>query len=430
MRYIALNDGVDTLRDDNDIAPFKNILNDMYAKDLSRKVKTAKRARAAQGAFTGSHAPYGYRQREGNCNVLEVNEETAQIVRRIFSYAMSGVGAVSIAKRLRAERVLTPAAYKVRQGERHFTHLFDGVPDERQYRWSYTTVHRILSDRVYLGHMIGHKSQVDYYKTKQRSLVPKDKQIVVEHTHPPLVSQEDFDKIQLLIHARRYPRKGDSGNLFQALLYCEECGHRLSMATKKSCGRETRYYRCMHHYHFPDECTGTHFIRYDDVYRIVLEDVRRIGELLTFHMDDLVKALSGPSADGEEMRRLEQKNRLQSRLAVVDSIVGQLYEDFAEGKTNAQNFGRLLAKYQMEQERIQTQLLELNPPALKDDDRAKQLEQLREAVRNYLDVQELNAPLLHELIQRIHVGQREKRDGKWIQDIRIEYRFSGELPDF
>lgn len=129
VRYLALNDGVDTLNDNNDIAPFKNILNDMYARDLSRKVKTAKRTQAAQGAFIGPHPPYGYRMCADNCNVLEIDEEAAPVVRHIFHMALDGMGAVSIAKRLREEKILTPAAYKVSRGDTRFAYLFEGKPE-------------------------------------------------------------------------------------------------------------------------------------------------------------------------------------------------------------------------------------------------------------------------------------------------------------
>lgn len=427
VRYIALTDGVDTLHDNNDIAPFKNILNDMYAKDLSRKVKTAKRTRAAQGAFIGSHAPYGYKKSSESCNVLEINKETAEVVQKIFRLALHGIGAVSIAKQLRAEKILTPSAYKVQQGERHFAYLFEGAPEEKQYRWAYTTVHRILRDRVYLGHMISHKSQVDHYKTKHRSLVPESGQIVVENTHPPLVSQEDFDKVQLLIRARHNPRNDYDGNIFRALLYCNECGHRLSMATKVYKTRSVKYYRCMHHYHYPSQCHNTHFIRFDDIYKIILTDIRCIAELLTYRMDSLVKMLDKSENSGKD-EKAAKLVKLQSRMETVDKIIGQLYEDFAAGKTTVHNNNRLLQKYQQEQEKISGELKSMQGQLANTYDQAARLKQLRKAAENHLDIKELEIPMLHELIQKIYVGQREKTDGKWVQDIKIEYRFAGDIP--
>lgn len=400
----------------------------MYAKDLSRKVKSAKRTRAAQGAFIGSHAPYGYKQSHGNCNVLEINEETAPVVQLIFEWALGGMGAVSIAKRLRYEKVLTPAAYKVKCGESHFVHLFDNSMEDTYYRWAYTTVHRILGDRVYLGHMIGHKSQVEHYKTKKRSPVPKSEQLVVENTHTPLVSQEDFDKVQLLIRTRHCPKHDEGDNLFQALLYCDECGHRLSMATKVYKSRSVKYYRCMHHYHFPEECSGTHYIRFDHVYQIVLDDIKRIGDLLTCRSDRLVEMLFD-SDDERRNRLLKQQAKLQSRMDTIDTIIRQLYEDFAAKKTTVHSYNQLLSQYQKEQGQAQDELNVLRVQTADDKDQLARLEKLRGVVKNHLTICELKAPILHELIDKIHVGQRQKQNGMWQQDIRIAYRFAGEIPE-
>lgn len=428
VRYVALNDGVDTARGSNDIAPFKNILNDMYAKDLSRKVKSAKRARAEQGAFTGSHAPYGYRQKAGDCTVLEINEETAPVVRRIFALALGGMGAVSIANRLRDEQILTPAAYKVRRGERHFAHLFEHATDAQYYRWACTTVHRILRDRVYLGHMVGHKSQVEHYKTKQRAPVPKDEQIVVENTHPPLVSPEDFDKVQLLAGARRHPQQAGDANPFRALLYCGECGHRLSMATRARRDRSVKYYRCMHHYRFPEQCGGAHYIRFDHLYRLVLEDVRQVAELLCGRADQMAELLI--ELDGGAQKELRDREaKLRRRMETVDAIIGRLYEDFAAERVTAHNCNRLLEKYQQEQKQIEGEVNALQRSPVGQEGRLARWERLCDVINEQLHINELSAPLLHELIKKIHIGQRERQGGRWVQHIRIEYRFADEIPE-
>lgn len=428
VRYIALNDAVDTLHDNNDIAPFKNILNDMYARDLSRKVKSAKRTRAAQGAFIGSHPPYGYRQREDNCNVLVVDEDVAPIVRRIFHLSLGGMGAVTIAKLLRNERILTPAAYKVKQGDSRFVHLYAGQAEDRKYRWAYTTVQRILRDQVYLGHMVGHKSQVVHYKTKQRSLVPKGQQVIVENTHPALVSEEDFQKVQQLMQARHTPQNNKEANIFRGLLYCEECGHRMSMATKKYSGRTILYYRCMHHYHFPDECTGTHYLRFDHLYRIIQIDFERISKLLLTRMGDLLAALVQDDPAIRKQRAGEKK-MLETRIRTVESIIKQLYEDFAAGRTNVQNYNRLLADYQQEQAQLQETLLLRSADAPEENDLEERYRQLQKVVEKHLDTRSLHVHMLNELIDRIHVGQRKKIGGEWVQDIRIAYRFAGEIPE-
>lgn len=423
VRYIALNDGVDTLHDNNDIAPFKNILNDMYARDLSRKVKLAKRARAERGAFIGSHPPYGYKQSPASCNVLEINKDTAPTVQRIFNLALGGIGAVSIAKLLRQEKILTPAAYKVQQGDSRFAHLYENSSDDKEYRWAFTTVQRILRDKVYLGHMVAHKSEVEHYKTKKRSAIPKNQQIVVEGTHLALISQEDFDKVQQLIAARHSPNQNREENIFRALIYCGECGRRLSMAAKVCGGRKIRYYRCMHHYHFPNECRSTHFLRFDHINRIVHEDFGRIAELLTERMNSLIEALG--QDDTDTRKKLNSSiAKLKSRAKTVETIIKQLYEDFAAGRTSIQNYNRLLDEYQSEQSQIESELQSLCIENNDDLDMVGQYKRLREIVERHLDIKELDARLLNELVDKIHVGQRQKMNGIWEQDIRIIYRFA------
>ena len=429
VRYIALNDGVDTLYDNNDIAPFKNILNDMYARDLSRKVKSAKRARAAQGAFIGSHPPYGYQMSEASCNVLEVDEDAAAVIRRIFHMAVGGMGAVGIAKALREEKILTPSAYKVSRGDTRFAHLFAGRPEEKKYRWAYTTVHRILGDRVYLGAMVGHKSQVLSYKTKRIVPVPEAERIVVEGTHPPLVSEEHFQLVQRLIKARHQPLTVERANLFRGFLYCDECGHRLSMATKAHAGVKTPYYRCMHHYHCPGECTGTHYLRYDDLYQIVWQDFQRFAALLSGRAEVLVKLLHETDCrHKEQQRRLAQNAKLKGRLTELEGIINKLFEDGAAGRISPQNHRRMMEQYQQEQESVQQELDARTRDLSAWENPAAHCRELGKVIRKHLTATELNPWLVGDLIEKIHVGQAYKTgDGKE-QNIRIEYRFAGELP--
>lgn len=430
VRYIALNDSIDTLHDNNDIAPFKNILNDMYAKDLSRKVKTAKRTRAAQGAFIGSQPPYGYKTREDNCNILEIDEETAPVVQRIFHMALGGMGAVTIAKKLREEKLLTPAAYKVGKGDTRFAHLYEGKPESLLYHWAYTTVHRTLSDRVYLGHMVNHKSQVLHYKTKQRVIVPKPEHIVVENTHPALISEDDFERVQRLIEMRHSPISGTHENLFCGYVYCDECGHRLGMSTKTYNGISTRFYRCLHHYHYPEECAHTHFIRYDDLYEIIWQDYQRIAEILTEHMDTLISILHETDYQAREFSRLKsQKSKLQTRLKELDRLIEKVFEDSAAGCINAHNHNRLLKQYQQEQESTQQKLDAMVRKSGVEQDPTARYKELRVVAEKHIYVTELSPYLIGELIDKIHIGHAQKNNGELVQDIRIEYRFAGGIPE-
>lgn len=430
VRYIALGDNIDTSQDNNDVAPFKNILNDMYARDLSRKVKAAKRTRAAQGAFTGSQPPYGYKTRADGHNTLEIDEEAAETVRYIFRMALGGTGAAGIAKRLGAEKILTPSAYKVGRGDTRFAHLYEGKPEFLLYRWSYTTVRRILSDKSYIGHMVGHKSHVLNYKTKQRAAVPEHLRIVVKNTHPALVSGEDFERVQRLTGLRRPAACEGRENLFRGYVYCGECNRRLSISTKIHNGAQTRFYRCMHHYHRPDECANTHFLRYDDLYEIIRQDMSRINGMLAKHIDVIAASLYESNYQLQEMLNQETKrNRLQTRLKELDRLFDKLFEDSAYGRVNERNYDRLLEQYQREQDDARSELDALLSGDNAAKDPVRRAGELRAAVERQLRGSELNPHMLHELIDKIHVGHAQKTNGEKIQDISIKYRFSSEISD-
>ncbi|HBT65105.1 MAG TPA: hypothetical protein DEB10_10650, partial [Ruminococcaceae bacterium] len=244
IRYIAVNDAFDSNRDDNDFAPFRHILNDMYAKDLSRKVKSAKRQRALNGLYISSQAPFGYKPCPDNRNLLIVDEPAAEIIRRIFALSLAGESAKSIANTLTSESIVTPGVYKYQQGDTRFArYLTDG-----QKKWCFETVQTILKDRVYIGDMVNHKAEVANYKTKQRVMLPEDERIVVENTHESIVSREDWQAVQRLVHARHRTPHHNFENLFRGLIFCSDCGSRLCMGTKTRGEKYYHHYRCSTHY--------------------------------------------------------------------------------------------------------------------------------------------------------------------------------------
>lgn len=279
VRYVAVSDNYDSLKSDNDIAPFKNILNDMYAKDISKKIKNAKRQRAKQGLFTNSQAPYGYMKDPGNRNHLAINPETAENVRLIYALALEGMGTPNIAKELQIRKIMAPAAYASANGEKGFDNC-RCITEKNPYLWNSTTVRTILGNRVYTGDMVAHKYEVVNYKTKQVAIVPEERRIVTHNTHEPIISKEDFEKVQEIISQHQCPAKYSRTNIFRGLLFCSDCGHPLSIAHKKLTYREEDLYRCMYHYHRPDVCPETHSIYHNMLYDYVLAQVKAFSKSL------------------------------------------------------------------------------------------------------------------------------------------------------
>ena len=259
IRYIAINDNIDTQRDDNDIAPFKNILNDMYAHDLSRKVKAAKKQRALKGYFISSQAPYGYQIDPDNKNHLVIDEEAAPVVQRIFQFAEQGETLRSITGIMTNEKVTPPSVYKALHGD----HRFSRYTSDNDNNWCMATVAQILKDPVYVGNMANHKAEVKNYKTKARRAVPQEEWIIVENTHEPIITKETFDHVQAILSSKARPRRHEFDNIFKGLVFCGECGHPMSQATKINKTGKRYLLRCTNHFTHPEECRQNHAIFYD-----------------------------------------------------------------------------------------------------------------------------------------------------------------------
>jgi len=261
IRYIAMNDNIDTQREDNDIAPFKNILNDMYAHDLSRKVKAAKKQRALKGYFISGQAPYGYQIDPENKNHLVIDEEAAPIVQRLFQLAEQGETLRSITAVMTNEKVKPPSVYKALHGD----HRFSRYTNNNENSWCLATVAQILKDPVYVGNMANHKAEVKNYKTKARRAVPKEEWIIVENTHEPIISKDIFDHVQAILSVKARPRRYEFDNILKGLVFCGECGHPMSQATKTNKSGKRYLLRCTNHFAHPEECKQNHAIFYDEL---------------------------------------------------------------------------------------------------------------------------------------------------------------------
>lgn len=279
IRYIALADDIDTLKGSNDFAPFKNILNDMYARDISKKIKTAKHQRAKQGLFISGQTPYGYQKDPGNKNQLVVDPEAAEVVRLMFSMAESGMGSVNIKNELIARKIACPCVYKFERGDTRYGR-FPPVKEGNRYAWNSTSVIAMLRDPVYTGDLINLKTEVVNYKTKQTVAVPLERQIVTKDAHEAIISREQFEKVQQLLSAHRCPAKSQRFNLFRGKLFCDCCGHPLAISKKQLLAGVTDMYLCMYHYDRPDICPKTHRIYHDILYPYVLQQIRAFARTM------------------------------------------------------------------------------------------------------------------------------------------------------
>lgn len=350
-----------------------------------------------------------------------MDEEAAAVVRKIFALALSGYGAVKIAKTLKAARIINPSAYKAKNGDTRFSRYNDNQNPNKVYEWCYATIQIILQDRVYTGDMVIQKCEIVNYKTKERQTLPKEQFIIVPNTHVPIVSREDFEQVQMLIKSRPSPSVYEAENLFRGILVCSECGHSLSMAHRRD---KRTYYRCMHHYRHPDECLHAHAIFYDDLYKAVLERIRATARLLK---DDeafyrLVEEKSGLNTSDKQLAA--ERDKLKRRQQKLSTLLFKLFEDHAAGLITDENYVSFTNRYQSEQAEIQEKIAVLDAKLEQQTDYQANAEQPRQVISDYLNIDTLTPFILNKLIEKIQVGQVEIINGQMVQEVSIVWRFA------
>ena len=273
VRYIALADDVDSFKGPSDILPFKNILNDLYARDISKKITHAKHQRAKQGLFIGTQAPYGYCTTVENPSQLVPDPEAAEVVRTIFSLGAEGLGNVAIANELKARCIVTPSVYKYRRGDERFAR-YSSVVNGKPFDWCAATVGQILNNRVYLGELTSLKTQTINYKTKRRVTTPMEQRVVTANAHEALISAAQFEQVKQMRVGRVCLANIKRDNLFRGKLFCECCGHPLVISKKQLKDCRTDIYLCMYHYKHPEICPKTHRVYHNVLYGYILNQIR------------------------------------------------------------------------------------------------------------------------------------------------------------
>lgn len=421
VRLIAVGDGIDTARCDTDLAPFRNVINEMYARDTSRKIRSALHTKMQAGKFIGNFAPYGYQKDPQDKNHLIPDERAAATVRQIFAWAAAGRRPAEIARMLNERGEPPPAVYR--------TLVHPGLnPDHYSKRkaWTSVGVSRMLQDVVYLGHIAQGKTDKVSFKSKKTREKRTDEWIIVPDCHEPLVSEQTFDTVQRQRSARRCDRQGAFSNLFSGLTFCLDCGKAMSTVGTRRKGSAANLACGAYKLRGASACSN-HFISYESLYRCVLEAVRQYVCLSEQDCDALFERLQHRLRLDERGREAScERERLTQEQKQVQRLVAQLYEDRAANKLGDTNFYPLLERYECKTAALQQQI-----DAVQPDSGAPSLEQLRERlraiIRRYTDVKELTPSLLFELIERIEVGQGtcEKTEKGKVkrQKVIIHFRF-------
>ena len=424
VRYIAINDNVDTdSSESNDLMPFKNLFNEWFIRDTSRKIRAVLKAKAERGERLGSRAPYGYRKAPDTKKLI-VDEEAAAIVRRIFAMCASGSGPSQIARILKKEQILTPTMYAyTRYGITH-TCLDTAHP----YNWSDSAIANLLENEIYLGNTVNMKHSSRSYKDKRRVEHPREECMVFENTHPALITREVWDIVQRVRKNKRRLTKMEEQNKYSGLVFCADCGSNMVLHRAHTMSASYNHFTCRTYKKDGEACTG-HYIRECVLDEIVLEDLRRVTSAAREHPEKFA-AYIGSKQSAELQREIRRQEKelaaMRKRKAELDAIFKKLYEDSVLGRITTEQFQMLSGSYTEEQN-----LITVGIPQKENE-----IQRLRETVsgtvsfldkaKRYTDITELTPELLRLFIEKIVVHEKEVKWSKHApQTVEIYYNGIG-----
>ena len=431
IRFIAINDGVDSINGDNEFIPFRNIMNEMYARDISRKVRSAHRIRGNMGEPLGQ-PPYGYMKSPENKKKWIIDPPAAAVVRKIFRLFLEGKGIDTIARMMQEDGHLNCTAYWQSKGIGRGGKKVQPNP----YKWKCSTISGILQRQEYCGDIINFKTTSRSFKNRRRIDNAPEDRVIFKDVHEPIISREDFEIVQKLAgNVKRRPPKPENGdkNIFCDLLYCADCGKKLWYHTNTN-NSNIHYFSCSNYVKdYRGTCPTRHYIRVEGVEQVVLRELARLAAYLEEDEQAFVELLAKKSEKDAHMERKLLQNELQSSIARNEAVVRlfeKLYEDNATGKVTDDWFMQLSHKYELERAALKERINEIQIK-LHDMDHHKQgYERFVSIIRKLLDMEVLTFPILRELIDRIEVYEAEGTGKSRTQRIAIYYRFVGylELP--
>lgn len=420
VRLIAINDGVDSFKGDNDFTPFRNLFNDFYAKDTSKKIRAVFKSKGMSGEHLGG-PPYGYMKNPQNKKQWIVDEPAAEVVRKIYDLCIDGKGPTQIAKILRKEKVLTVKAYYAQSKG-------SSLPDE-PYSWNEQSVIKILERMEYIGCTANFKTYRKSYKLKKKLDNPKENWAVFYDTQEPIIAKEQWERVQELRQNKRRNTKTNKQGLFSGLIFCADCGSKLHFATCKQFDSSQDHYRCSKYKGNTGSCT-VHFIRDETLKKIVLNQIFQITAMMYDNADEFFNLVTRQQLDEQEkemQNKKKQMAKIQKRIVELDKIFKRIYEDDITGAISHERFLKLSAEYENEQKELQKQADEFQKETAEFDRQQIDFNQFRHIVQKYVGITELTPTVVNEFIKKIIVHAPDKSSGHRVQKIQIIFNFIGEF---
>ena len=425
IRLVAVSDNIDTDEGENELAPIRNLFNEWYVRDISKKRRISNKIKGNAGEPMGQ-PPYGYVKDPENPKRWIVDEEAAQVVRRIYRMTLEGVGTEQIAAKLEEDGVLTPRAYRQSKGINRPGKVKDLPPTH----WNSSSVIKMLSVQEYCGDILNFKTYSKSYKNKKRLENDRENWAIFKDVHEPIIERAVFEQVQQKRgKMRKRQAKDGERSMFSGLLVCADCGSNLHFHFNQG-NPEIKYFNCSNYKGNRGTCGSNHYVRVDFLEQVVLGEIRRLTKYAGLYEDDFLKEVIGHSRQAEETERRLKEKELKSRLARDDELDGlfeRIYEDNVSGKLSDDRFAKMSRRYEEEQKEFSEKIKKLRFEIEKQSSRATSTELFVSIVRKYTRARKLTPRMLNELVEKIEVYNAEKIDGEWVQRLRIHYNCVGEM---
>ena len=425
IRLVAVSDNIDTAEGENELAPIRNLFNEWYARDISKKRRISNKIKGNAGEPMGQ-PPYGYIKDPNDPKHWIVDDEAAQVVRRVYSMTLEGFGTEQIATQLEKDGVLTPRVYWLTKGIKRPGKGKQQPPT----KWNSSTITKILSLQDYCGDILNFKTYSKSYKNKKRIDNDRENWVVFQDVHEAIIERAVYEQVQQK-RGKIRKRRTNNGehNMFSGLLVCADCGSNLHFHFNQG-NPEIKYLNCSNYKGNRGTCTSTHYVRVDFLEEVVLGEIRRLTKFASLYEDEFVKAVIGHSQQAEQTDRKLKEKELKTLLArdeELDGLFERIYEDNVSGKLSDDRFAKMSRRYEDEQKELAEKIKKLRSEIEKQSSRSMTTDMFIGLVRKYTRARKLTPRMLNELIEKIEVFNAEKIDGVWEQRLRIHYNCVGTI---
>lgn len=424
IRFIAINDNVDSnIQTENDLTPFKNVFNEWYARDTSKKIRAVFEAKGNSGKHLTTNPPFGYKKDPNDKDKWIIDDEAAATVRRIFEMFANGVRMPEIARKLTQEKVETPMLYNMKHGIKiRRTSEFPEI-------WSNATIKGILDQIAYAGHTVNFQTTKKSYKNKKQVRLPKEGWVIYRNTQEAIIDEKTFETVQQMRNVKRAYTKFNEPNMFSGLIYCSDCGNRLTIQ-RVAKHRNMDNFTCATYRKKKKGLCSSHRILVSELTEVVKSDLQKVCEYVFLHEKEFTdEYLSGSKKETEKFQSKTKTEikRLSERQEEIGKIIRKLYEDNVSGRITNERFDFLAKSYEDEGIDLKMKIQELQNALASSIQDEEKLSKFLKVVKSYTEIRELTPEILNSFVERIYIGETERYDGKKMQEVEIIYKFVGAI---